>query len=453
LTTAAAETQQASAVRVFGRPKMATLVVLGFSSGLPFYLTSKTLQAWMTTAKVDLATIGFFSLVTLPYSLKFIWSPIMDRYVPPFLGRRRGWVLITQVLLLIAIAAMSLHDPHTGLKMLAINAIVIAFLSASQDISLDAYRTDVLTDREMGAGAAVFVLGYRVALLVTGGLALYLADSISWPTVYVILAFLMIIGIIATFMAREPLLSDRPPQSIAEAVVLPFGEFFRRNGFGRALLVLLFIVLYKYSDSLAGSMTTPFLLTTGFTQKEVGAAYGGAGLIATMVGVVAGGAGIGKWGVNRSMWIFLIFQGLSNLTYYALSMSTESRAFMTSAVVIENFGLGLVTAGMTAFLQTMCNKRFTATQFALLSSLMAASRDILVAPGGKIAESLGWPTFFVITVAAAIPPLLLLPFIAPWNREVPIGSAPHTGETIPPPSAPSSRLSPPASPLSPPSSR
>lgn len=429
---------------------MATLVVLGFSSGLPFYLTSKTLQAWMTTAKVDLATIGFFSLVTLPYSLKFVWSPIMDRYVPPFLGRRRGWVLITQILLLIAIAAMSLHDPQTGLKMLAINAIVIAFLSASQDISLDAYRTDVLNDREMGAGAAVFVLGYRVALLVTGGLALYLADSISWPTVYAILAALMVIGIIATFMAREPVLSDRPPQSIAEAVILPFGEFFRRNGFGRALLVLLFIVLYKYSDSLAGSMTTPFLLTTGFTQKEVGAVFGGAGLIATIVGVIAGGAGIGKWGINRSMWIFLVFQGLSNLTYYALSMSSESRAFMTTAVVIENFGLGLVTAGMTAFLQSMCNKRFTATQFALLSSLMAASRDILVAPGGKIAESLGWPSFFVITVAAAIPPLLLLPFIAPWSREVPIGSAPHTGETI---AHPASRLPPPASPLSPPSSR
>ncbi|MGH7650419.1 MAG: AmpG family muropeptide MFS transporter [Gemmatimonadaceae bacterium] len=444
MTTSAVESKhQSSAVRIFGQPKMATLVVLGFSSGLPFYLTSKTLQAWMTTAKVDLATIGFFSLVTLPYSLKFVWSPIMDRYVPPFLGRRRGWVLITQVLLLIAIGVMSLHDPQTGLKMLAINAIVIAFLSASQDISLDAYRSDVLTDREMGAGAAVFVLGYRVALLVTGGLALYLADSISWPTVYVILALLMVIGIIGTFIAREPLLSDRPPQSIAEAVVLPFGEFFRRNGFGRALLVLLFIVLYKYSDSLAGSMTTPFLLTTGFTQKEVGAAYGGAGLIATMVGVVAGGVGIGKWGVNRSMWIFLVFQGLSNLTYYALSISSESRAFMTTAVVIENFGLGLVTAGMTAFLQTMCNKRFTATQFALLSSLMAASRDILVAPGGKIAESLGWPSFFVITVAAAIPPLLLLPFIAPWNREVPIGSAAHTGETV---QAPSPRLGAPPSP-------
>jgi len=418
-------------LRLFGQPKMGTLLFLGFSSGLPFYLTSKTLQAWMTTAKVDLATIGFFSLVTLPYSLKFVWAPVMDRFVPPFLGRRRGWVLITQVLLLVVIGAMALHDPRTGLKMLAINAIAIAFLCASQDISLDAYRTDVLETREMGAGAAIFVLGYRIALLVTGGLALYLADRIPWPSVYLVLAALMLIGILTTFLAPEPILREQPPRSIYEAVVLPFGEFFQRNGIGRALLVLLFIVLYKYADSLAGSMTTPFLLKTGFTQTEVAAAFGVAGLIATIVGTLAGGVAIGKWGINRSLYVFVVFQGLSNLTYYYLAISSESRWFMTTAVVVENFGYGLVTGAMTAFLMVMCNKRFTATQFALLSSLMAASRDLLVAPGGKIAESAGWPTFFLITVAMALPPLLLLPFIAPWSRDVPIGAAPHTGEIIP----------------------
>jgi len=430
-TTAAAEPVKTSPLRIFGQPKMATLLLLGFSSGLPLYLTSKTLQAWMTTAKVDLATIGFFSLVALPYSLKFVWAPVMDRFIPPFLGRRRGWVLITQLLLLVVIATMALHDPRTGLKMLAINAIVIAFLSASQDISLDAYRTDVLETREMGAGAAVFVMGYRIALLLTGGLALYLADRIPWPSVYLILAALMVIGIVTTFVAPEPVLRDQPPRSIYEAVILPFGEFFQRNGIGRAVLVLLFIVLYKYSDALAGSMTTPFLLKTGFTQTEVAAAFGVAGLIATIVGTLAGGAAIGKWGINRALWIFVIFQGLSNLTYYFLAMSSESRGFMTTAVVVENFGYGLVTGAMTAFLMVMCNKRFTATQFALLSSLMAASRDLLVAPAGKLAESTGWPTFFLITVAMAIPPLLLLPFIAPWSRDVPIGAAPHTGETVP----------------------
>jgi MFS transporter, PAT family, beta-lactamase induction signal transducer AmpG len=420
-----------SPLRIFGQPKMAVLVFLGFSSGLPFYLTSKTLQAWMTTAKVDLATIGFFSLVTLPYSLKFVWAPVMDRYVPPFLGRRRGWVLITQLALLVAIGAMSLHDPQQGLRMLAVNAIAIAFFSASQDISLDAYRTDVLQDREMGAGAAVFVLGYRIAMITTGALAFFLADRMPWQTVYLILASLILIGVATTFFAPEPVLNDAPPKSLAEVVVLPFADFFQRAGVVRALLVLLFIVVYKYSDSLAGSMTTPFLLQAGFSQSEVGAVFLGAGVIATIFGVLAGGAVIGKVGINRSLWIFVVFQGLSNLTYYVLSLAEKNHTLMVTAVVVENFGLGLVTAAMTAFLMAMCNKRFTATQFALLSSLMAASRDILVAPAGKIAEGLGWPSFFLITVAMAIPPLLLLPLIAPWSRDVPIGAASHTGETVP----------------------
>jgi PAT family beta-lactamase induction signal transducer AmpG len=423
-------TQNTSAFRIFGQPKMAILLLFGFSSGLPFYLTSKTLQAWMTTAHVDLATIGFFSLVTLPYSLKFVWAPVMDRYIPPFLGRRRGWVLITQILLLLSIAAMALHDPARGLQMLAINAIAITFFSASQDISLDAYRTDVLQDREMGAGAAVFVLGYRIAMISTGALAFFLADRIQWPAVYAVLSMLLVVGIVTTFIAPEPVLSDAPPKTLVEAVVLPFADFFQRVG-PRAVLVLLFIVVYKYSDSLAGSMTTPFLLQAGFSQSEVGAVFLGVGVIATIAGVVVGGAMIGKVGINRALWIFVVFQGLSNLTYYGLSLSGKNHAFMVAAIITENFGLGLVSAVMTAYIMEMCNKRFTATQFALLSSLMAASRDILVAPAGKLVESTGWPGFFLITVAMAIPPLVLLPFIAPWSRDVPIGAAPHTGETVP----------------------
>ncbi|HJP61234.1 MAG TPA: AmpG family muropeptide MFS transporter [Gemmatimonadaceae bacterium] len=426
-----ATTTRTSPFRIFGQPKMATLLVLGFSSGLPLYLTSKTLQAWMTTAKVDLATIGFFSLVTLPYSLKFVWAPLMDRYTPPFLGRRRGWVLITQIALLLVIAAMSLHDPRTGLKMLAVNAIAIAFFSASQDISLDAYRTDVLENREMGAGAAVFVLGYRIAMITSGALAFFLADHIPWQMVYVVLALLMVIGIAGTFLAAEPVLNEAPPKSVLEAVVLPFTDFFRRVGILRALLVLLFIVAYKYSDSLAASMTTPFLLQAGYTQTEVGAVFLGAGVVATIVGVIVAGVAIGKIGINRSLWVFVVFQGLSNLTYYFLALAEKNHVLMVAAVTTENFGYGLVTGAMTAYLMSMCNKRFTATQYALLSSLMAASRDILVAPAGKIAESTGWPGFFLLTVAMAIPPLLLLPFIAPWSRDIPIGAAPHTGETVP----------------------
>ena len=420
-----------SPIRVFGQPKMAILLLLGFSSGLPLFLTGagKTIQAWMTTAHVSLATIGWFSLAGLPYSLKFLWAPVLDRYVPPFLGRRRGWLVITQVALLISIAAMAFHNPVTGLRMLAVNAILIALFSASQDIVGDAYRTDVLSEREMGAGASVWVLGYRLAMLVAGSAALVLADRISWPTVYLLLASLMLIGIVGSILAPEPVLREAPPRTLAEAVVLPFREFFTRSGMIRGIVVLLFIILYKYSDSLAGSMTTPFLLKTGFTQQEIGVVLGGVGLIAIITGSIVGGAIIARMGINKPMWIFAVIQAVSNLTYYGLSLAGRNHGYMVFAIVIENFGLGLVSAGLTAYMMTMCNKRFSATQFALLSSLMAASRDILVSPAGKIAESLGWPMFFMITVIAGIPCLLLLPFIAPWRAEVPIGAAEHEGTT------------------------
>src|SRR5438045_7986562 len=225
----------------------------------------------------------------------------------------------------------------------------------------------------MGAGAAVFVMGYRIAMITTGALAFFLADRMSWNSVYLLIALLMIIGIGTTFIAPEPVLSDAPPKSLAEAVVLPFADFFQRAGIWRALLVLLFIVVYKYSDSLAGSMTTPFLLQAGFSQSEVGAVFLGAGVVATILGVLAGGAVIGKVGINRSLWIFVVVQGRSRLPYSGLSMAGRSHSLMVTAVITENFGLGLVTGGMTAYLMSMCNKRFTATQFALLSSLIAAS--------------------------------------------------------------------------------
>jgi PAT family beta-lactamase induction signal transducer AmpG len=419
-----------SATRVFTQPKMAALLFLGFSSGLPFYLTSQTLQAWMTQANVDLTTIGIFSLVGLPYSLKFLWAPLLDRYVPPFLGRRRGWLVITQVMLLLGIAAMSLHDPRLGLQALAVNAIFIAFFSATQDVAGDAYRTDVLHHREMGAGAATWVLGYRIALLLTGALAFVLADRMPWPTVYLILSLLMLVGVIAAFLAPEPVLDDAPPRSIADAVVLPFNEFFTRSGLFRGFLILLFIVLYKYSDSLVAVMGTPFLIQAGYTQTEIGVIRGGAGLIATIVGVIAGGAVLARIGINKSLWLVAVLQAVSNLGYYALSIMEQNRSWLLGVIIVENFIAGLATAALLAFMMMMCNKRFSATQFALLSSLVAASRDILTAPSGGIADATGWPTFFIVTIAAGIPALLMLPFIAPWTRENPIGAADHTGAAV-----------------------
>jgi MFS transporter, PAT family, beta-lactamase induction signal transducer AmpG len=404
-----------SLLQVFQSRKMVALLLLGFSSGLPLFLTSKTLQAWMTVEGVNLRSIGLFSLVGLPYSLKFIWSPLLDRFVPPFLGRRRGWLVLTQGALLLAIAAMALQQPRQALQFLAINALLIAFFSATQDIAADAYRTDVLEEREMGAGAAVFVLGYRVALLATGAWALIMAAQIPWPTVYFLMSLLMAVGLLSSFWAPEPNEQERPPQSLSDAVILPFAEFFQRSGFIRAVFILVFIVLYKLGDALVNNMSIPFLLKTGFTQADIGWIQGVMGLVATIVGTLAGGAILSKIGINRSLWVFGALQAVSNLAYFVLAQVGKSYPFLVLTINIENFCAGLGTAAFVAFLMSLCNHRFSATQYALLSSLMAVSRDILVAPAGGLAEATGWSLFFLVSIVAAIPGLLLLPVFAPWN--------------------------------------
>lgn len=409
------ESREHSAVAVFGQRKMAALVLLGFSSGLPLYLTSRTLQAWLTVEEVNLTAIGLFSLVGLPYSLKFLWSPLLDRYVPPLLGRRRGWLVIFQLALLLAIAAMAFQSPRRALALLALNALLIAFLSASQDVVFDAYKVDVLEEREMGAGAAMGVLGYRVGLLVAGSATLMLADRLSWPTVYLLTSVLMLIGVWASLRAPEPLRPVSPPRTIGEAVRLPFVEFVRRLGGRRTLAVLLFVVLYKFGDALAGGMATAFLLQTGFSQGAVGAVQGGVGLGATIVGVLAGGAVVARLGINRSLWIFGATQAATNLAYLWLAQMGKVYGFMVAAVVVENFATGLVAAAFVAFLMSLCSMRFSATQFALLSSLNAVSRDLLLAPAGRVAEATGWTVFFAITLLAALPGLLLLPVVAPWG--------------------------------------
>ena len=397
---------------------MAALLFLGFASGLPLFLTSKTLQAWMSIEGVNLGAIGLFSLVSLPYSLKFIWSPLLDRFVPPFLGRRRGWLVLMQGALLVAIAAMALQQPRQALQLLAINALLIAFFSASQDIAFDAYRTDVLEPLEMGAGAAIAVLGYRIALIVTGSLAFILADHIPWPTVYLLMSGLMAIGLFTSIWAPEPRDPRTPPASLADAVSLPFIEFFQRSGLLRGVLILLFIVLYKLGDALVNNMSTPFLLPKtglGFSQTEIGAIQGGMGLLATIVGTLAGGAILSQIGINRSLWVFGGLQAVSNLAYLVLALVGKNYSFLVLTINIENFCAGLGTAAFVAFLMSLCNPRFSATQYALLSSLMAVSRDILVAPAGTLAKATGWPLFFLISIVAALPGLLLQPIFAPWN--------------------------------------
>ncbi|MDZ8088175.1 MAG: AmpG family muropeptide MFS transporter, partial [Nostoc sp. DedQUE12b] len=338
-----------SLLGVFGSRKMAALLFLGFSSGLPLFLIGSTLKAWMTDEKVDLAAIGWFSLASLPYSLKFLWAPFLDRFTLPVLGRRRGWLILTQIALIVAIAVMGFQQPKQALQLLAINAIVIAFISATQDIAADAYRTDVLEKLEMGAGAAVSILGYRIGMLVAGALALMLADKLPWSSVYLFMAGTMVIGILATLFALEPK-EISPPGSLADAVILPFQEFFQRQGIIKAILTLAFITLYKLGDALLSNMTTPFLLQTGFTKTDIGAIQVGMGLIATIVGALAGGSILSTIGINRSLWVFGILQAVSNLAYFFLAYIGQNYQAMVLAINVEQFCGGLGTAAFVAFL-------------------------------------------------------------------------------------------------------
>jgi len=406
----------ASIARLFQQPKMAALLLLGFSSGLPLLLTSRTLQAWMTMEQVNLSAIGAFSLVGLPYSLKFLWAPLLDRFVPPFFGRRRGWLALSQGAIALALLALGVQNPQQGLQGVAIAAVLVALLSATQDIAADAYRTDVLTPREMGAGAAIFVLGYRGALLIAGGAALVLADRFTWPVTYSMMAVLMAGCILLSWLAPEPTAPQQPPASLSEAVWLPFKDFLDRYHWQRGLAILAFIVLYRLGDSMVNNMALPFLLQTGFSQTEVGAIQGVMGLIATIVGSLTGGAILSQIGIGRSLWVFGGLQALSNVAYLILAWVGKNATAMVLAINVENFCGGLATAGFTAFLMSLCNARFSATQYALLSSLMAVSRDLFSAPSGALAQQLGWPGFFLLTIGAALPGLALLPWFAPWHQ-------------------------------------
>lgn len=398
---------------VFSR-KMAALLLLGFFSGLPLFLVGKTLQAWMTHQNVDLKTIGWFSLVSLPYTLKFLWAPLVDRFGLPFLDRRRGWIAAMQLALALGLAAMGLQDPRQGLGVLAALAVLVAFFSATQDIVVDAYSTDALDREELGNGAAVKVFGYRVALLVTGSVALFLADHLSWQQVYLLMAALMGLGVLPTLWAPEPR-SSPPPQSLADAVFLPLREFFGRNGWGRGWAILLFIVIYKLCDGLAANMTTPFLLKLGFSNTDLGV-FGGIGFGAVTAGVVTGGLLLTRVGIHRCLWLFGFFQAASNLCYLALALVGHDYRLGLLTAGVENFCAGLVTAAFVAFLMSQCNPRYSATQYALLSSLMALGSTVIASPAGVVAEATGWPLFFGFTALMALPGFALLPLFAPWNE-------------------------------------
>jgi PAT family beta-lactamase induction signal transducer AmpG len=390
-------------------------LALGFASGLPLALTGGTLQAWATVAGVSLQDIGFLTLVGTAYTLKFLWAPVVDRYAPPILGRRRGWMALMQLALAASIATMGLFTPDRALLTLALLAVMVAFLSATQDIAFDAYSTDVLHKDERGAGAAVKVLGYRLAMLVSGGLALILADSwLGWGNMYVLMGGLMALAVLATLWAPEPERPAPPPRTLVQAVAAPLREFFTRRG---ALGLLVLIVLYKLGDAFAGALSTTFLLRgAGFTPTEVGTVNKLLGLAATVVGALAGGAIMSRLGLYRALMLFGVLQAVSNLGYWLVAVQPGNLPLMAAAVGMENLCGGLGTAAFVALLMALCRQEFSATQFALLSALSAVGRTYLAGPlTPPLVEHLGWPAFFLATVVIALPGLVLLRL---WRREI-----------------------------------
>lgn len=399
--------------QVFSR-RMFVNLMLGVSSGLPLLLTSRTLQGWMTTEGVSLKVIGLFGIVGMPYTLKFIWSPLFDRFTLPFLGRRRGWLLITQILLAIAILFLSLQKPQENLWLVAFAALLVSFFSASQDIVVDAYRRESLREEELGLGSSFYVYGYRIAMWISGALAFILADQVSWPTVFKIMAVVMSIGMLTTFFAEEPAQQEAPPRNFKEAMWGPLAEFFRRP---EAWIVLAFILLYKLGDTLAGAMATPFYIKLGFTNTDIGAIAKTFGFFSALAGGLVGGLFILKYRVNKALWVFGVLQALSTFGFAALSQIGAERWALACVIAFEDFSGGLGTAAFTAFMAAQTNRRFTATQYALLTSLMAFSRTFITMPTGFMAESWGWFNYFFFCAVIAVPGMLLLLKLAPWKDQ------------------------------------
>ncbi|UZR27905.1 AmpG family muropeptide MFS transporter [Methylococcus mesophilus] len=391
--------------------RMLAAFAMGFYGGAPLLLTGSVLLAWMKDRGIDLTTIGLFALVGLPYTLKFLWAPVFDRFHWPRLGRRRGWLLLMQLLLAVAIASLAVYGPGASALMLAGLALAVAFFSASQDTLIDAYRRESLHDREQGLGASLYVNGYRLGMLLASGGGLILADWIGFPDMYGLMAIVMASGIMVTLLLPEAAAGEAHPNSLKDAVVLPFVEFFRRS---EAMWVLLFILLYKLGDTVAGQMTTPFYLEMGFSKTEIGAVVKLFGFWATVLGGLAGGALILRYGIYRTLWQFGLLQLLSTAAFAVLVHTGPQLPALTAVISFENLSAGMGTAAFVAFMANQTDRRFTATQYALLSSLMGVPRVIAAAPSGWLATTVGWQNFFILCALFAIPGLLVLPRFRTW---------------------------------------
>lgn len=397
---------------------MLICIFTGFSSGLPLYILIQLVPAWLTVNGVGVKEIGLFALIGIPYTWKFVWAPLMDGYAPPLLGRRRSWMLVTQVLLLLSVMGLGWLNPTQSLLTVAWLATAIAFFSASQDIVLDAYRRELLPDMELGLGNAIHVQAYRIAGLIPGSLGFILADQMPWSSVFMIVGGFMSVGILLTFCIREAVVAPRIPATLREVVVEPFRDYFQRSGVTIGVLILLFMLLYKIGDSMATAMSTTFYIQLGFTLTEIGTVAKFCALVPAIVGGILGGLLMIKIGINRALWIFGTFQWLAILGFALLSEVGNNIVLLGVVVGMEYLAVGLGTAAFTAFIARTTNPLFAATQFALLTALTAVPRTFANATVGVLVAYMGWTHFFLLCTVIAIPGMLLLFKIAPWNGEL-----------------------------------
>ena len=405
--------------------RMLICIFTGFASGLPLYLLLNLVPAWLKTEGLSLRAIGAFALIQFPYTWKFLWAPLLDRYgILPWLGRRRSWMFVSQLGLLAAIAWLGHLSPRDDLPLIVVLTAVLAFLSATQDIALDAFRREILPDAELGLGNAIHVNAYRIAGLVPGSLALILADHLPWSQVFLITAAFMVPGLLMTLSVREPLAAGGTPRTLREAVVEPFREFFGRHGTQSALLVLAFLFFYKLGDSLCTALATPFYLDMGYTKTEIGIIAKNAGLWPAVAGGILGGVWMFKLGINRALWVFGVVQAVTILGFLGLAWvgaaeSTPARLILLALVIgSEAIGVGLGTTAFVAFMARTTHPAYTATQLALFTSLMAVPRTVINAGAGWLVEQMGWPGFFALCFLLALPGMLLLLRVAPWHEPV-----------------------------------
>ncbi|MGB1191341.1 MAG: AmpG family muropeptide MFS transporter [Pseudomonadales bacterium] len=395
--------------------RMLICIFTGFSSGLPLYVIYQLIPLWLRDQGVGLAEIGFFALVGVPYTWKFIWSPLMDRFSLPMLGHRRGWMLLTQILLLLAIASIGFLDPEKSIWTIAYLAAGIAFFSASQDIVLDAYRRELLDESQLGTGNTLHIQAYRIAGLVPGALAPILSDFIPWSWVFVIVAGFMLVGVTLTLSVKELTRPQGTPRTIREAAIDPFKEFISRRGLSSALTVLAFMLLYKLGDSMATALSYPFYYDLGFSKSEIGLIAKTAALWSAIAGGFIAIPIMARLGINKCLWLFGVVQIVSILGFWVLAQSGPDKTLLAVVISFEYLGVGLGTAGFTAYIARETSIQFAATQFALLTAITALPRTFANALTGVIVDHVGWEQFFLLCTLLAIPGMLLLIKVAPWN--------------------------------------